>query len=202
MLLTPTGTGWIEVVTGCMFSGKTEELIRRLVRARYAKQEVAIFKPRLDTRYADDEIVSHSKISLSAHRCERAEEVWKIGRGMQVVGIDEAQFFGPDIVPVAESLANGGTRVIVAGLDQDYRGQPFEPMPTLMALAEYVTKVHAICMKCGNPADRSQRMVNRTERVLLGEADSYEARCRRCFSPDLPGEIQQSLLHRPGDPLE
>ena len=202
MLLTPTGTGWIEVVTGCMFSGKTEELIRRLVRARYARQEVAIFKPRLDTRYADDEIVSHSKISLPAHRVEKAEELWRIARGMQVVGIDEAQFFGPDIVPVTESLANGGTRVIVAGLDQDYRGQPFEPIPTLMALAEYVTKVHAICMKCGNPANRSQRMVNRTERVLLGEADSYEARCRRCFSPDLPGEIQQSLLHRPGDPLE
>ena len=202
MLLTPTGTGWIEVVTGCMFSGKTEELIRRLVRARYAKQEVAIFKPRLDTRFSDDEIVSHSKISLRAHRVERAEEVWKVGRGMQVVGIDEAQFFGPDIVPVTESLANGGTRVIVAGLDQDFRGQPFEPIPTLMALAEYVTKVHAICMKCGNPADRSQRLVNRTERVLLGESEIYEARCRRCFSPDLPGEIQQNLLHRPGDPLE
>jgi thymidine kinase len=202
MLPTPTGTGWIEVVTGCMFSGKTEELIRRLVRARYAKQEVAIFKPKLDTRYADDEIVSHSKISLAAHRVERPEEVWKMARGMQVVGIDEAQFFGPDIVPVTESLANGGSRVIVAGLDQDFRGQPFEPIPTLLALAEYVTKVHAICMKCGNPANRSQRMVNRTERVLLGEAEAYEARCRRCFSPDLPGEIQQSLLHRPGDPLE
>jgi thymidine kinase len=199
---TPQGTGWIEVICGCMFSGKTEELIRRLVRARFAKQEVAIFKPKLDTRYSDDEIVSHSKLSLQAHRVERGEDVWKIARGMQVVGIDEAQFFGPEIVSVAESLANGGSRVIVAGLDQDFRGQPFEPIPTLMALAEYVSKVHAICMKCGNPADRSQRMVNRSERVLLGEADSYEARCRRCFSPDLPGEIQQSLLHRPGDTLD
>lgn len=201
MLPTPQGTGWIEVITGCMFSGKTEELIRRLVRARYARQDVAIFKPRVDTRYSDDEIVSHSRISLRAHRVERPDDVWKLGKGVQVVGVDEAQFFGPEIVPVVESLANSGSRVLVAGLDQDFRGQPFEPIPTLMALAEYVTKVHAICMKCGNPADRSQRLVNRSERVLLGEADAYEARCRRCFSPDLPGEIQQSLLHRPGDPM-
>lgn len=201
MLPTPQGTGWIEVITGCMFSGKTEELIRRLVRARYARQEVLIFKPKIDTRYAEGEIVSHSKMSLKAVRVEKAEEVWRRGKGLQVVAVDEVQFFGPEIVPVVESLANGGTRVLVAGLDQDYRGQPFEPMPTLMAIAEYVTKNHAICMKCGNPADRSQRLVNRSERVLLGETEAYEARCRRCFSPDLPGEIQQSLLHRPGDPL-
>jgi thymidine kinase len=199
--LTPQGTGWIEVITGCMFSGKTEELIRRLVRARYAKQDVLILKPRLDTRYAEGEIVSHSKMSLKALRVEKAEDVWKAGRGVQVVAVDEVQFFGPDIVPVVESLANSGSRVLCAGLDQDYRGQPFEPMPTLMALAEFVTKNLAICMQCGNPADRSQRLVNRAERVLLGETESYEARCRRCFSPDLPGEIQQSLLHRPGDAL-
>ncbi len=201
MLPTPEGTGWIEVVTGCMFSGKTEELIRRLVRARYAKQEVLIFKPALDVRYSEEEIVSHSKMRLSARRVEKADDIWKHGRGTKVVGIDEAQFFGPEVVPVVESLANGGSRVIVAGLDQDFRGQPFEPMPTLMALAEYVTKQHAICMKCGNPADRSQRLVNRAERVLLGETEAYEARCRRCFSPDLPGEIQQSLMYRPGDPV-
>lgn len=201
MFHTPQGTGWIEVVTGCMFSGKTEELIRRLVRARYARQEVVIFKPRIDTRYSDEEIVSHSRMRLQARRVEKSEDIWRLGKGIKVIGIDEAQFFGSDVVPVVESLANGGSRVIVAGLDQDFRGQPFEPMPTLMALAEYVTKQHAICMQCGNPADRSQRLVNRSERVLLGETEAYEARCRRCFSPDLPGEIQQSLLHRPGDPL-
>ena len=201
MLHTPQGTGWIEVITGCMFSGKTEELIRRLVRARYARQEVLIFKPRIDTRYSSEEIVSHSKMSLKARRVERAEDIWKLGRGTKVVGVDEAQFFGPEVVPVVESLANSDTRVIVAGLDQDFRGQPFEPIPTLMALAEFVTKQHAICMQCGNPANRSQRLVNRAERVLLGETEAYEARCRRCFSPDLPGEIQQNLLHRPGDEL-
>ncbi len=191
----------MEVITGCMFSGKTEELIRRLVRARYARQEVLIFKPRIDTRYSSEEIVSHSKMSLKARRVERAEDIWKLGRGTKVVGVDEAQFFGPEVVPVVESLANSDTRVIVAGLDQDFRGQPFEPIPTLMALAEFVTKQHAICMQCGNPANRSQRLVNRAERVLLGETEAYEARCRRCFSPDLPGEIQQNLLHRPGDEL-
>jgi thymidine kinase len=194
---TVRGTGWIEVVTGCMFSGKTEELIRRVVRARYAKQDVAIFKPRIDQRYSTTEVVSHSKLSLSAHLVERADEIWRLGEGKQVVAIDEVQFFGSDVVPVVESLANTGTRVIVAGLDQDYRGEPFEPVPTLMSIAEFVTKNLAICMRCGNPANRSQRIVNRAERVLVGEAEAYEARCRRCFSPDLPGEIQQSLLARP-----
>jgi thymidine kinase len=198
---TPSGTGWIEVITGCMFSGKTEELIRRLVRARYARQEVLIFKPKLDSRYSEEEIVSHSRLKLKAAVVETPEDIWRTGERMQVVGVDEAQFFGAGLVPVVESLANRGARVIVAGLDQDFRGQPFEPMPALMAIAEYVTKNLAICMKCGNPADRSQRLVNRAERVLLGEAEAYEARCRRCFTPDLPGEIQQNLLYRPGDPL-
>ena len=194
------GTGWIEVVTGCMFSGKTEELIRRVVRARYAKQDVVIFKPKIDQRYSTTEVVSHSKLSLEARLVERADEIWQLGRGHQIVAIDEVQFFGMDVVAVAESLANSGSRVIVAGLDQDFRGQPFEPVPTLMALAEFVTKNLAICMRCGNPADRSQRTVNRAERVLVGETEAYEARCRRCFSPDLPGEIQQSLLARPEAP--
>ena len=198
---TPSGTGWIEVITGCMFSGKTEELIRRLVRARYARQEVLIFKPKLDSRYSEEEIVSHSRLKLKAAVVETPEDIWRTGERMQVVGVDEAQFFGAGLVPVVESLANRGARVIVAGLDQDFRGQTFEPMPALMAIAEYVTKNLAICMKCGNPADRSQRLVNRAERVLLGEAEAYEARCRRCFTPDLPGEIQQNLLYRPGDPL-
>jgi len=202
MHLTPQGTGWIEVVTGCMFSGKTEELIRRLVRARYAKQDVRIFKPRIDVRYSDTDIVSHSKMSLKASLVEKAEDVWRLGQGIPVIGIDEVQFFGSDIVPVVESLANGGSRVVVAGLDQDFRGEPFEPIPTLMAIAEFVTKNLAICMQCGNPADRSQRIVNRSERVLVGETDAYEARCRRCFSPDLPGQIQQRLLYRPGDELD
>ena len=188
------GTGWIEVVSGCMFSGKTEELIRRVVRARYAKQDVKIFKPKIDQRYSTTEVVSHSRLSLEAHLVETAEDIWRHGEGHTVVAIDEVQFFGMEVVPVVESLANSGSRVIVAGLDQDYRGQPFEPVPTLMALAEFVTKNLAICMQCGNPADRSQRIVNRSERVLVGETEAYEARCRRCFSPDLPGEIQQSLL--------
>lgn len=194
------GTGWIEVVTGCMFSGKTEELIRRVVRARFAKQDVVIFKPKIDQRYSTTEVVSHSRLSLEAQLVEKAEEIWTIGQGTQVVAIDEVQFFGPDVVAVAESLANSGSRVIVAGLDQDFRGQPFEPVPTLMSLAEFVTKNLAICMRCGNPANRSQRIVNRAERVLVGETEAYEARCRRCFSPDLPGEIQQSLLAHPTAP--
>ena len=193
----PTGTGWIEVITGCMFSGKTEELIRRLVRAGYAKQDVLVFKPRIDHRYSETEVVSHQGIRLKAEVVESPSDVWRLGQGVQVVGIDEVQFFGPEIVPVAESLANGGSRVVVAGLDQDFRGEPFEPMPTLMSIAEYVTKIHAICMQCGNVANRSQRIVARRERVLVGETEAYEARCRRCFSPDTPGQIQGSLLLRP-----
>lgn len=194
MLPSPRGTGWIEVITGCMFSGKTEELIRRLRLARYARQDVLIFKPKIDNRYSDEEIVSHSRATLKAHVVAHPTDIWRLGRGQDVIGIDEVQFFGMDVVPVVESLANSGSRVVVAGLDQDFRGQPFEPVPTLMALAEYVTKNLAICMQCGNPADRSQRTVNRAERVLVGENDAYEARCRRCFTPDLPGEIQQALL--------
>ena len=197
---TVSGTGWIEVISGCMFSGKTEELIRRVVRARYARQDVAIFKPKIDQRYSSTEVVSHSRLSLEAYLVEKADDIWRMGKGRQVVAIDEVQFFGKDVVAVAESLANSGSRVIVAGLDQDYRGQPFEPVPTLMAIAEFVTKNLTICMQCGNPADRSQRIVNRAERVLVGETEAYEARCRRCFSPELPGEIQQSLLARPQRP--
>ncbi len=190
---TPQGTGWIEVITGCMFSGKTEELIRRLKRAGYAKQDVLIFKPKIDARYAEAEIVSHSRLSLRALVIDKVDDIWRLGRGVQVVGVDEVQFFGPPVVPILERLANNGSRVVVAGLDQDYRGMPFEPVPTLMALAEYVTKNLAICMRCGNPADRSQRIVDRSERVLVGETEAYEARCRRCFTPDLPSEVQESL---------
>ena len=199
MQLTPQGTGWIEVITGCMFSGKTEELIRRLTLATYARQDVLIFKPQIDTRYSETDVVSHRGLKVPAVVVDHVEEIWRQGKGRQVVAVDEVQFFGPGVVPVVESLANAGVRVIVAGLDQDFRGEPFEPIPTLMAIAEFVTKNLAICMKCGNPADRSQRLVASAERVLLGETDAYEARCRRCFSPHMPGQIQQNLLFTPPD---
>jgi thymidine kinase len=178
---TPTGIGWIEVVCGPMFSGKTEELIKRLRRALYARQKVEIYKPKIDTRYAEIEIVSHSRQSLQAVPVAEAHEILeKVDADADVVGIDEAQFFGRDLVQVANALANRGIRVIAAGLDQDFRGVPFEPMPELLAVAEYVTKSHAICLVCGNPAFRSQRLVRTTEQVVLGATEAYEARCRRC----------------------
>ncbi len=179
----PRRTGWIEVIAGCMFSGKTEELIRRLRRAQIARQEVAIFKPKIDTRYSNDHIVSHSELKIPSTVVERPDEILKAAGSAQVVGIDEAQFFDMSIVDVAEQLANEGKRVIIAGLDQDYRGKPFEPIPQLLAVAEYITKTLAICMICGNPADRTQRTTEANERVLVGAKDSYEARCRMCFKP-------------------
>lgn len=166
-----------------MFSGKTEELIRRIRRAQIAKQHVAIFKPRIDTRYSSDHIVSHSEARLLSTVVEKSSEILELSKDAQVVGIDEGQFFDMGIVEVAESLANQGKRVIIAGLDQDYRGKPFEPMPQLLAIGEYITKTLAICMVCGNPADRTQRTTLSSERVLVGAKDSYEARCRRCFEP-------------------
>ena len=180
---TPRETGWIEVICGCMFSGKTEELIRRLRRAEIARQEVAIFKPRIDGRYSDDHIVSHSDDRLRSIVVDSATEILSPAKDAQVVGVDEAQFFKMDLVDVCESLASAGKRVIVAGLDQDYRGKPFEPIPQLLALAEYITKTLAICMVCGNPADRTQRKTQSGERVLVGAKDIYEARCRKCFVP-------------------
>jgi len=179
---TPRQTGWIEVIAGCMFSGKTEEIIRRLRRAQIARQTVAIFKPRIDTRYSADQIVSHSEQALNATVVSSAMEILEKSKDVQVVGIDEGQFFEMDLVDVCEALANAGKRVIVAGLDQDYRGKPFEPIPQLMAVAEYVTKTLAICMVCGNPADRTQRITKSSDRVLVGGTDMYEARCRRCWS--------------------
>lgn len=181
----PTGVGWIEVIAGCMFSGKTEELIRRLRRAEIAKQKVAIFKPSIDTRYGSDHIVSHSELKLLSASVSRASEILDYVGDAQVIGIDEAQFFDLGLVEVAERLANQGKRVIIAGLDQDYRGKPFEPMPQLLCIAEYITKTLAICVICGNPADRTQRTTASSERVLVGAKDSYEARCRRCFEPPL-----------------
>ena len=179
----PRDTGWIEVIVGCMFSGKTEELIRRLRRAEIARQKVSIFKPKIDNRYSADHIVSHSEARLLSKAVEKSSEIMQLAHDAQVVGIDEGQFFDMGIVEVAEQLANQGKRVVIAGLDQDYRGKPFEPMPQLLAVAEYITKTLAICVVCGNPADRTQRTTPSSERVLVGAKDSYEARCRRCFEP-------------------
>jgi thymidine kinase len=177
--------GSIEVITGSMFSGKSEELIRRVRRAQIARQKVQIFKPRLDARYSQGEIVSHSEMKMPSQVVEHASEIPAlVGAETEVVGIDEGQFFDTSLVEVADALANRGLRVIVAGLDQDYRGRPFEPMPQLMAIAEYVDKTLAVCMRCGAPANRSQRLVEEDARVVVGGAGQYEARCRRCFRPD------------------
>lgn len=176
----PKETGWIEVITGCMFSGKTEELIRRLRRARIAKQKVLIFKPKIDTRYSTEAIVSHSEQSLPSVLIENANDILKLSEDAQVIGIDEAQFFSNNLVEICNTLAYQGKRVLVAGLDQDYRGIPFEPMPQLLAIAEYITKSLAICVVCGNPADKTQRKTYAAERVVVGATDVYEARCRKC----------------------
>jgi thymidine kinase len=176
----PKETGWIEVITGCMFSGKTEELIRRLRRAKIAKQKVVIFKPIIDTRYSNNAIVSHSEQSLPSILIKDAKEILDLAEDAQVIGIDEAQFFSNDLVDVCNKLADEGKRVLVAGLDMDYRGIPFEPMPQILSIAEYITKSLAICVECGNPADRTQRKIASSERVIVGAADMYEARCRKC----------------------
>lgn len=175
--------GWIEAITGSMFSGKTEELIRRLKRAQIAKQRVAIFKPNIDDRYGTDHIISHSEQRIPSISVENASEIPALCVDAHVVGIDEGQFFGADLVAVCDTLASGGKRVIVAGLDQDFRGAPFEPMPQIMAIAESVTKTLAICVKCGNPANRTQRISGDKDRVVVGAIDMYEARCRNCYDP-------------------
>ncbi len=185
--LMPRDTGWIEVITGCMFSGKTEELIRRLRRAQIAKQQVKIFKPKIDTRFADDSIVSHSEQSLPSIQIKDINDALELSDDAQVIGIDEAQFFSEDTIKVCTELADKGKRVIVAGLDQDYRGIPFEPIPHLLAIAEYITKSLAICVECGNPADKTQRKTSSSERVILGASDIYEARCRKCHY--IPEEV-------------
>ncbi|MDA0314114.1 MAG: thymidine kinase [Bacteroidetes bacterium] len=173
--------GQIEVICGSMFSGKTEELIRRLTRARLAKQQVEIFKPSVDTRYHDTHVVSHNETSIRSTPVDFAEDILLLSGTCDVVGIDETQFFDEGIVRVVQLLANQGKRVILAGLDMDFEGKPFDPMPKLMAIAEYVTKVNAICMKCGDLAAFSYRLSAAKEKVILGEKDSYEARCRKCF---------------------
>ena len=179
----PRNTGWIEVVCGCMFSGKTEELIRRLRRAQIARQKVVVFKPKIDTRYSQEHIVSHSEQFLDANVIDDAHEILNLTGDAQVIGIDEGQFFKANIVDVCNHLADQGKRVIVAGLDQDYKGNPFDPMPQLLAIAEYITKTLAICVVCGNPADRTQRKSEQHERVVVGAKDLYEARCRYCHKP-------------------
>ena len=181
--------GWIEVIVGSMFSGKSEELIRRLRRARIARQKVQIFKPSIDTRYSEDQIVSHGEMRIESRAVEGSRQLLDaIEPDTEVIGIDEGQFFDQDLPAICSALADRGMRVIVAGLDQDYLGKPFEPMPQLLAIAEYITKTHAICMACGNPANHTQRLVASEDRVLLGAQGMYEARCRRCFDPLLTRE--------------
>ena len=178
------GTGWIEVIAGSMFSGKSEELIRRLRRAKIARQKIQVFKPNIDIRYSLADIVSHSEMRHESVAVSSAAELLSLVEPTtEVIGIDEAQFFDLELVEVANELAQRGVRVIIAGLDQDYMGKPFEPMPQLLAVAEYITKTHAICVRCGQPANYSQRIVDVAGRVAVGAADLYEARCRRHFVP-------------------
>ncbi|MCH6232703.1 thymidine kinase [Cognataquiflexum rubidum] len=177
----PERKGHIEVICGSMFSGKTEELIRRLNRAYIAKQKVEIFKPSIDKRYHETDVVSHNDNAIRSTPVNFADDIILLAGDCDVVGIDEVQFFDSRIVHVANVLANAGKRVILAGLDMDFEGNPFEPMPQLLAIAEYVTKVHAICMKCGDLASYSYRLVETKEKVVLGEKEAYEARCRKCF---------------------
>ena len=173
--------GWIEVVCGSMFSGKTEELIRRLNRARIAKLKVEIFKPGIDTRYSEEDVVSHNANAVNSIPVENAQQILFYANDVDVIGIDEAQFFGSELVDVCQQLANQGIRVIVAGLDMDFLGKPFGPMPNLMAIAEDVTKVHAICMRCGSLAQYSHRTIAGDKLVVLGETESYEPLCRSCY---------------------
>jgi thymidine kinase len=173
--------GSIEVVCGSMFSGKTEELIRRLNRAKIARLKVEIFSPKADTRYAEDALVSHNSNSIPSTPVENASSILLLGSDVHVIGIDEAQFFDDELPDVCNVLANKGIRVIVAGLDMDFKGRPFGPMPQIMAMAESVTKLHAVCMRCGNPALYSYRLVPSDSKVLLGEKESYEPRCRICY---------------------
>lgn len=174
--------GWIEVITGSMFSGKTEELIRRLKRAKIARQKVIIFKPRIEVRYSEQEVVSHDENSIHSTPVDSSASIVLMASGFEVVGIDEAQFFDEGLVNVCNQLANSGTRVIIAGLDMDFRGAPFGPVPRLMSIAEYVTKVHAICVKCGNLAQFTHRLSEEDQLIVLGETDIYEPLCRACYS--------------------
>ena len=183
-------TGWIEVIAGCMFSGKTEELIRRMRRARIAKLPVQTFKPRIDARYSKEEVSSHDQTRLIAQPVIDVEEILTLVEpNTQVVGIDEGQFLGEELPTVASILAEQGRRVIIAGLDTDWRGRPFGPMPHLMAIAEVVHKQHAICVVCGGPATRTQRLISSQEDIVVGAGEAYEARCRKHFDPELSSRV-------------
>lgn len=187
-------TEGIEVIVGSMFSGKTEELIRRLRRAKYAKQPVQVFKPRIDNRYSETHVASHDQTLFESHVIDGARDIERLIHGdTRVIGIDEGQFFEADLIDVVSRLANRGVRVIVAGLDMDWRGEPFYPMPSLMAIAEKVDKLQAVCVVCGASASRTQRLVKSAAHVLVGDHDAYEARCRSCFDLSLAQEPQVRL---------
>lgn len=181
-------SGCIEVICGSMFSGKTEELIRRIKRAQFANQTIRIFKPTVDSRYSEEDVVSHDAHSISSVPIDDAAKMLELVENVQVVGIDEAQFFGSNLVEVCQKLANSGIRVIVAGLDTDYKGKPFGPIPALMAVAEDVQKVHAICVKCGALANHSHRLSSSKKLVVLGEKDIYEPLCRQCYNKAIAEE--------------
>ena len=181
MTLTPRDSGWIEVICGSMFSGKTEELIRRLRRAQIAQMKIAIFKPKIDSRYSEGHIVSHNQIKMASYIVDDPNDILDIATDHEVIGIDEAQFFNNSLINTCKELAKSGKRVVVAGLDTDYRGLPFGPMPAIMCEADYLDKLRAICVKCGNPATYTQRTTSDSEQVVIGELDKYEARCRDCY---------------------
>ncbi len=193
-------TGWIEVICGPMFSGKSEELIRRLRRAMIARKRVQVFKPAMDDRYSLDEIVSHGELRMKSEVVQGASEILKrLDWRTEVIGVDEANFMGSDLISVTSQLADSGKQVIISGLDTDYLGRPFAPIPDLLCMAESITKTLAICMRCGAPAKHTQRLVGSDELIVVGAAGMYEARCRRCFEPGVP---KQELLDfaRPPDP--
>ncbi|HUA60550.1 MAG TPA: thymidine kinase [Verrucomicrobiae bacterium] len=187
--------GWIEVICGPMFSGKSEELIRRLRRAMIARKRVEVFKPAIDDRYSNDEIVSHGDLRMNSQVLNDAQQiVERIDWRSEVVGIDEANFMGPKLVDVAQRLADSGKQVIIAGLDTDYLGRPFPPMPELLAHAESITKTLAICVRCGNPAKHTQRLRGSDDLIVVGASDMYEARCRRCFEPGIPKQAEMEFV--------
>jgi len=192
----PRGGGWIEVICGSMFSGKTEELIRRLNRAKIARQRVEIFKPAVDTRYDEENVISHNENVIKSTPVQAASQIILLANDVDVVGIDEAQFFDNELAAVCNILANDGIRVIIAGLDMDFKGQPFGPIPSIMSTAEYVTKVHAICIECGNLAQYSHRLVENESLVLLGETDRYVPLCRKCFLIKRNHKEKQSYRNR------
>jgi thymidine kinase len=195
--------GWIEVICGPMFSGKSEELIRRLRRATIARKRVQVFKPAIDTRYSKDEIVSHGDLRMKSEVLDDPKDMLRrIDWRTEVVGVDEANFMGPDLIEIAGTLADSGKQVMIAGLDTDYMGRPFAPIPELLALAESITKTLAICVRCGNPAKHTQRLVESDDLIVVGAGGMYEARCRRCFEPGVPRQEEMDFVkaHRRRDP--